>query len=99
MTVSRSGNGGPDSLVGRGLFIFDVLWLGPVLAPYQLSFVCAVSRLAQLRKLSIRNMANRTINAVAGNRDRFSELRQPLGSLVNLVGAGGSWRQSLPIWH
>src|SRR5437763_987548 len=57
------------------------------------------ARLAQLRKLSVRNMANRTISAVAGNRDRLSELRQPLASLVNLVGAGVNRRQALPLWH
>ena len=45
MTVSRSGNGGPDSLVVSGLFIYDVLWSRPVRAPYQLSDVRAVSRL------------------------------------------------------
>src|SRR5438552_16839193 len=45
MTVSRSGNGGPDSLVVSGLFIYDVLWSRPVRAPYQLSDVRAVSKL------------------------------------------------------
>src|SRR5437762_11566971 len=44
MTVSRSGNGGPDSLVVSGLFIYDVLWSRPVRAPYQLSDVRAVSK-------------------------------------------------------
>src|SRR5437667_453131 len=45
MTVSRSGNGGPDSLVVSGLFMCDVLWWCPVRGSYQFSDVRAVSKL------------------------------------------------------
>src|SRR5438270_353409 len=58
MTVSRSGNGGPDSLVVSGLFMCDVLWSRPVRGPYQLSDVRAVSRLVHSSPSGILNLVS-----------------------------------------